>query len=143
MVPIGAPEKPQLVLDNGAADRTTVFVVDSPGNGDRHASVCRVFAGSTESEQWALLAVRKGAPPAADVVFETAAMKTVCAGLCHIIHYRAHIASILRPEVVGDDLNFGYRVRAAEEDLRAAYVVVVIILSIDLEVVGAAALAVG
>ena len=69
-------------------------------------------------------------------------MEVICARLGYIIHDRAHVAAVLGAEIVGDDLNLGYRVSAAEEYLRAAYGVVVVVLPIDLEVVRAPALAV-
>ena len=45
-------------------------------------------------------------------------MVGVGAGLGQVVDYRARIASILRAEVVGDDLNSAQRILVAEEDLR-------------------------
>ena len=66
-------------------------------------------------------------------------MKVIGTRLSDIVHHCAHVASVLGA-VVGYHLDFANRILIAEEDGWTTHRVVVVILAINLEVVGAGAL---
>ncbi len=74
------------------------------------------------------------------VELEARTMVGVGAGLGHVVDDRAHVAAVLRAEVVGDDLELSDDVLVADEYRRTSYGVVIVRLTIDLEVVRAATL---
>ena len=68
-------------------------------------------------------------------------MKRVSPGLGDVVDHTSQIAAVFGAEI-GDDLQFRNSVLVAEKDIRTTNGVVIIILTIELEIIGARSLAV-
>lgn len=64
------------------------------------------------------------------------AMKGISTGLGDVVHNTAQVAAVFGAEI-GDDLQFSNSVLVAEKDIRTTNGVVIIILAIELEIIGA------
>ena len=100
------------------------------------------LAARTEAKLRILLALRERRQPRTGIELKAGSMETIGAVLGDVVHHRAHIAAILSAEIVRDDLNFLDRVLIGEEDLRPGDGVIVVRLSVDLEIIRAAALSI-
>src|SRR5215470_3898661 len=141
-IPEGATEEPELILENGSAESATVLILDIARNGRCSAAVRWVFTRCTETEERVLLSVAQRAQEGAGVELKTGTVEGVGAGLGDVVDDCAGAAAILRAIDAGDHLELLQRFAVLEEELRSGDGVVVVVLAVDFEVDGAAALAV-
>ena len=138
-----AEEAEQLVLQNRAANRAAKLVVIKARFVDRNATIrSRGLTGKAEAEHVTLLALRQRAQPRTFITAKQRTVDGIRARLGHIVDDGTGVASVLGAEVVGDDLDFLDCILVAHENLGSGDRVVVVRLTIDLEVVRAATLAV-
>src|SRR5205085_12624904 len=112
------------------AEGEAVAVVHETGNNAR------------TTEQRAFLFVAQRASEVTGVQLERGTMPGIAAGLGHVVDDRAHVAAVLGAEVVADDLELLDQVLVGNEERRTGDGVVVVRLTVNREVVGAATLAV-
>src|SRR5579875_4111023 len=105
-------------------------------------NAARTLPRQAIAEERILVLIGQRITPGAGIKLIRRAMKLVGTRFGDIVHHRAHVVAVLCTAVVRDYLDFGQSIWIVEEDLRSGDRVVVVIRTVQLKVVRAAAVTV-